>query len=68
MKLFPPFTLVFYLEQHLVELSKTSWCQEGSTPATIDGPLLSDLPHSYNNFNNPTSFLSQVPLIWQDHT
>ena len=65
MKLFLPFTLVFYLEQPLVEWSKISWCLEGSTPPTRDGPLLCSLSHSYNKFNLPTSLLSQVPLIWQ---
>ena len=60
-----PLTLVFYLEQPLVEWSKILWCLEGSTPPTRDGPLLCSLSHSYNNFNLPTSLLSQVPLIWQ---
>ena len=65
MKLFLLFTLVFYLEQPLVEWSKISCCLEGSTLPTRDGPLICGLPHSYNNFNLPTTLLSQVPLIWQ---
>ena len=56
MKLFLTFTIVFYLEQHLVECSKIPWCLEASTRPTEDGPLLCGLPY----FVSP-----QVPLICQ---
>ena len=64
-EIIPSFYFSFYLEQSLVELSKMSSCLKGWNPPTRDGPLLCCLPHSYNNFNLPTSLLSQVPLIWQ---
>ena len=44
-------------------LSKISRCLGVNSPPTKDGPLLCGLTHSYNNFNLPTSLLSQVRLI-----